>query len=132
MVMTTPQLYACLRYVDAEAAIAFVTALGFTERLVVRSEADSSFIEHAQFRWRDNGGIMFGSDREGGAGPQTGTACVNLVVESADEVDRVLGAALAAGADQQGDIQEPPHGGRSVGVTDAEGNFWHIDSYPGE
>ena len=51
--MTTPQLYACLRYHDAEAVISFVTALGFTERLVVRDESDPSLVQHAQFRWRD-------------------------------------------------------------------------------
>lgn len=130
--MTTPQLYACLRYRDAEAAITFVTALGLTERLVVRDDDDPSFVQHAQFRWRENGGVMFGSDREGGVGPGIGGACVNLVVAADEEVDQVLAAAVAAGGKQLGDIQEPPYGGRSVAVTDAEGNIWNIDSYPGE
>lgn len=130
--MTTPQLYACLRYRDAEAAIAFVTAIGFTERLVVRDETDPSFIQHAQFHWRDNGGIMFGSERDTGVGSQLGGMCVNLVVPSDGDVDRVLAAALAAGAEQLGEVAEPPHGGRSVAVADSEGNIWHFDSYPGE
>lgn len=130
--MTTPQLYACLRYKDADAAIAFVTALGLTERLVVRDEKDPSFVHHAQFRWRDNGGVMFGSDRDGGVGPDTAAACTNLVVATDEEVDQVLAAALDAGGEQLGELQEPPHGGRSVAVTDPEGNIWHIDSYPGE
>ncbi len=67
--MTTPQLYACLRYTDAEAAISFVTALGFTERMVVRDESDPAVVQHAQFRWRKQGGIMFGTDRTDGIGP---------------------------------------------------------------
>lgn len=129
--MTSPQLYACLRYHDAEAAISFVTALGFTERLVVRDESDPSLVQHAQFRWRDQGGIMFGTDREDGIGPRPGTACVNLVVATDDEVDRVLAAALDAGASQLDEVHEPPHGGRTVAVADGEGNIWNIDSYPG-
>lgn len=130
--MSTPQLYACLRYHDADAAITFVKALGLTERIVVRDENDPSFVHHAQFRWRDNGGIMFGSDRESGIGPQTGGAFVNLVVAADEEVDQVLAAALAAGGTQLGEVQEPPYGGRSVAVTDPGGNTWNIDSYPGE
>lgn len=130
--MTTPQLYACLRYQDVEAAITFLKALGLTERMIVRDEEDSSFVHHAQFRWRENGGIMFGSDRESGIGPRTGGACVNLVVATDAEVDQVLAAALAAGGTQLGEVQEPPYGGRSVAVTDPENNIWNIDSYPGE
>lgn len=130
--MTTPQLYACLRYHDADAAISFVTALGFTERIVVRDESDPAVVAHAQFRWREEGGIMFGTDRTDGIGPRPGSACVNLVVASDDEVDRVLAAALGAGGKQLDEVHEPPYGGRSVALADPEGNIWNIDSYPGE
>ena len=75
---------------------------------------------------------MFGTDREDGIGPRPGTACVNLVVAADDEVDRVLAAARDAGASQLDEVQEPPHGGRTVAVADGEGNIWNIDSYPGE
>lgn len=129
--MTRPQLYSCLRYADAGAAIEFLTALGFTERLVVHDDADPEVVHHAQFAWRDNGGIMFGTDRPDGIGPRPGTACVNLVVESDDQVDATLARALAAGARQLDEVHEPPHGGRSVAVADHEGNIWNIDSYPG-
>ena len=45
--MTQPQLFQCFRYADAEAALTFLAALGFTERLVVR---DGDAIVHAQLR----------------------------------------------------------------------------------
>ena len=130
--MTKPQLFACLRFADCDAGIAFVEALGFTERLVVRDPEQPGLIPHAQFHWRDNGGIMFGSDRPGGVGPAPGTACIDLVVASDDEVDAVLSRALAAGARQLTEITEPDHGGRSVAVADPDGNIWNIDSYPGQ
>ncbi|UAL29320.1 VOC family protein [Nocardioides rotundus] len=129
--MTTPQLYSCLRFTDAERAIDFVSALGFAEVLVVRSPDDPAIIEHAQFRWRDNGGIMLGSERDG-VGPTVGSGCVNLVVASDEDVDRVLAAALGAGGRQLNEPSHAPYGGRNVAVADPEGNVWNIDSYPGE
>ncbi|WP_040159242.1 VOC family protein [Nigerium massiliense] len=130
--MTKPQLFSCLRYADANAGLAFLLQLGFTERLVVRDEDDPTVIHHAQVQWRDNGGLMFGSDREGGIGPKPGTACVNLVVASDDEVNVTLARALEAGGRQLDEISEPDHGGRSVAVADPEGNIFNIDSYEGE
>lgn len=129
--MTTPQLYSCLRYADAPAALVFLGRLGFVERLVVRDERDLGVVHHAQLQWRDHGGVMLGSDREGGIGPRPGTACVNLVVESDDEVVATLVRAVDAGARQLDEVHRPPHGGCSVAVADPEGNIFNIDSYPG-
>lgn len=126
-----PQLYACLRCQDADAVINFLTAIGFTERLVVRDPDDPAMVHHAQLQWRDNGGVMLGSDRPDGIGPQPGTACLSIVVPSGDEVDATLQRALAAGGRQLDEIREPDHGGRSVTVADPEGNIVNIDSYPG-
>lgn len=130
--MTKPELFACLRYTNAEAAIGFLTALGFTEVLVVIDDETPGLIHHAQYRWRDNGGIMFGTDRADGVGPRPGTACINLVVASDADVDAILASALRAGGSQITDIKEPEHGGRTVAVTDPEGNIFNLDSYPGE
>ena len=131
-----PQLYACLRYSDADRAIQLLTALGFTESLVVRDEQNPAIIHHAQFRWRDNGGIMFGSKREdhqegGKANLDRITACCNIVVPSDADVDRVLEAGRPFGEVGQ-EPHHPDHGGRSALLIDFEGNLWNIDSYPGE
>lgn len=134
MVMTNAQLFACLRYHDADRALRFLHALGFEEHLVVRRDADPTIIEHAQLRWRDNGGVMLGSvrtdDREFTIHP--GMACTNLVVATAAEVDEVVVKGMAAGGTLVQEPNEPPYGGRSAMVRDPEGNLWNIDSYPGE
>ena len=130
--MTKPQLFTCMAFADADAAIEFLTALGFAEVLGVRDPDDPATVVHAQFRWREHGGIMFGTERDGGVGPKPGTACVNLVVPTDADVDRTLARALAAGARQISPVDEPPHGGRCVAVVDAEGNIFNIDSYQGE
>lgn len=130
-VMTTPQLFQCLRFTDANRAIAFFSAIGFQERLLVRDDQDPDGVVHAQFQWRDNGGIMFGSVRPDDDSVGHGHATTNLVLPSDDDVDAVLARALAAGATQDGPIRTPDHGGRSVAVVDFDGNLWHLDSYPG-
>ncbi|MFX0539072.1 VOC family protein [Ornithinimicrobium sp. Y1847] len=136
--MSQTQLFACLRYRDADAALTFLGALGFEERLVIRDEADPRVIHHAQLRWRETGGVMLGSVREDdldadrGFTVHAGTATTNLVVASDDEVDQVLERAVAAGASVVQEPSSPPHGGRAAMVRDAEGNLWNIDSYAGE
>ena len=90
---------------------------------------------HAQFGWRDNGGVMFGSVRENderGFASTPGVARCNLVVACDEEVDAVLQRALAAGARLVMEPTHPPYGGRCAAVADSEGNLWNIDSYEGE
>ncbi|WP_347349099.1 VOC family protein [Nigerium sp.] len=133
--MTKPQLFTCMAFADADAAIEFLTALGFAEVLVVRDPDDPATVVHAQFRWRDNGGLMFGSvrpDDELGFAQEPGLGRCNLVVASDEEVDATLARAVAAGATVVQEPHHPPHGGRSTAVRDPEGNLWNIDSYPGE
>ncbi|GMA41338.1 VOC family protein [Mobilicoccus caccae] len=131
--MNTPQLHHCLRYSDADRALTFLAALGFTERLVVRDEKDPKLVHHAQLQWRDNGGVMLGSVREGDDAKQfrPGTGVCNLVVDSDAAVDETLRRAIDAGAEMAVEPQNPPYGGRSAGVRDFDGNFWNIDSYAG-
>ena len=56
----------------------------------------------------------------------------NLVVASDADVDRVLDAAIAAGATVARPPSNEEYGGRNAIVRDSEGNLWSIDSYPGE
>lgn len=130
--MTKPQLFHCLRYSDADRAIKFLTTLGFTERLVVRNPEDSSIVEHAQFQWRENGGIMFGSTRNDDSHMTPGGNTCSLVVESDDQVDEIAERVVGAGAEIVIQPADSDHGGRRAAVRDFDGNLWHIDSYPGE
>lgn len=132
--MTTPQLYLTVSFADVEAGIRFLTAVGFTEKAIYRDEADPSVVVHAQFDWRDNGGVMFGTadrpDSEFSKGTGTGR-CYCVVATDAD-VDRVHAAALAAGATSAREPVDEDYGGRGCAVRDAEGNLWSFGSYPGQ
>lgn len=133
--MTKSQLFACLAFADADRGIEFLKALGFTERLIVRDPDDPSHVVHAQFRWRDNGGLMVGSVRPGDDrefAPKPGGGRINLVVAGDDEVGATLQRAVAAGGRVVAEVEHQPYGGCCGAVADPEGNMWNIDSYEGE
>ena len=130
-----PTLFASFAFDDVERAITFLTAIGFEERLVARDEDDPTVVHHAQFAWRERGGIMFGSTgrRTPGEGYQDlGPASAYLVVDRDDEVDEIYAKALAAGATSLIVPEDQTYGGRSATVRDAEGNQWSFGSYAGE
>lgn len=133
--MTTCQLFHSLSFRDADAGMAFLTAVGFERRAVHRDPADATVVVHAEFSWREVGGVMFGSDRgrtgEGWTDSVGHSRCY-CVVESDDDVDRVYAAALAAGAASLVAPTNPDYGGRTCAVTDTEGNQWSFGSYTGE
>ncbi|MGJ3509189.1 VOC family protein [Enemella sp. A6] len=134
--MTNPTVWHSLAFRDANAGISFLTALGFEEKLVVRNADHPDVVEHAQFHFGDNGGIMFGSAQRPGGDEgwqrRVGVGSCYLVVDSDAEVDATYRRALDAGGTS---LQEPefvPYGGRSASVADPEGNQYSIGSYRGE
>ena len=44
--MTTPQLFHCLRYTDADRGIDFLQAIGFTTAMIVRDPDDATLVAH--------------------------------------------------------------------------------------
>ncbi len=130
--MAQAKLFHCLRYTDADRALRFLEAIGFEVVLVVRDSEDETFVHHAQLKWRDNGGVMLGSSREGKNEPQYRPGVCNLVVDSDSTVDELVDIALNVGASIISQPSNPPHGGRTACVADFDGNYWNFDSYPGE
>jgi uncharacterized glyoxalase superfamily protein PhnB len=132
--MSERTLFHSLQFSDAERAMEFLRAVGFVEAVVHRDDAGA--VLHAQYDWRDTGGVMFGSlaaDREEtGWVRSTGHGQCYCVVESDARVDEVHAAALAAGGTSIRPPEDPPYGGRTCAVRDPEGNQWSFGSYPGE
>jgi uncharacterized glyoxalase superfamily protein PhnB len=125
----TVGLWVTLTYRDAEAAMAWLAAVGFTENEVYRQDGDPSNIAHAEFLWPHGGGVMFGTYAEDRPTwpkkPGTGSAYLMT-----DDVDRTYAAAMTAG----GSSLEAPHDepyGRSAAMTDPEGNIWSFGVYDG-
>jgi uncharacterized glyoxalase superfamily protein PhnB len=126
--MTTPGpgVWPCLTYVDADAAIRFLTdVLGF--RQAARYD-DGGLVVHAELRWPEGGGVMLGSAREGGPQLPPGVGVVYVVTQ---DPDGVHARASAAGA-QVSDLVERDYGSRECTVTDPGGVVWSFGTYAGE
>lgn len=135
MTTTKPHLFHSLTYADADRGLAFLAALGFTEVLVVRNEADPTVVEHSQLRWGENGGVMMGLVRPDNphAHPSTaGCARCYLVVPTDADVDATYARGMAAGGASIELPSDQPYGGRVATIADPEGNHWSFGSYAGE
>lgn len=137
--MSTRTLYHSLAFDDVQAAMAFLEKVGFTRALVVPDEQHPDVVVHAQYNWRDTGGIMFGSrrsmrsDQDGkDFNDSVGQAQCYCVVATDGDVDDVYAKAVDAGATSVQEPTDQDYGGRSCTVRDAEGNQWSFGSYPGE
>lgn len=121
-----PGVWPCLGYRDAEAALRFLTGVfGFEERAVYRS-TDGARIEHAELRWPEGGGLMFGSTNDG----ERGADGAALYVVTADP-DAVHERAVAAGATVRQGPYDADYGSRNVTIADPEGASWTFGTYTG-
>lgn len=135
--MTKPTLFHTLSFTDADAGLAFLRALGFTEKIVVRNDEDDTVVEHAQLTWGDCGAVMCGSAHRPGVEEfdyerRVGVASCYLVVPSDADVDAAFERGLAAGGRGVQEPADQDYGGRSCTVADTEGNQFSIGSYAGE
>jgi len=120
-------LWQTLRCADADAEIAWLTAIGFTEHGIYRNADDDTIVEHAQLVWPGGGGVMLGTDREGTDWKrEPGTAGTYLVTT---DPDGLYATAVAAGAEGIREPVDEDYGGRGATVRDAEGNLWSFGSY---
>ncbi|MET7397398.1 VOC family protein [Dactylosporangium sp. NPDC005572] len=123
-----PQVWPTLRAKDAPALIRFlVDAFGFEETAVYGKDG---VVDHAQLSWPLGGGVMLGSDRDGGYWKQTpGTFGAYVVC---DAPDALYARAKAAGAEIIDDLTETDYGSRGFAARDPEGNLWSFGTYRGE
>ena len=116
-----------LTYTDADAGLAWLKAIGFTEKEVHRDPETPAVVVHAEMLWPTGGGVMFGSHRPNPDWPtRPGTAAAYLVT---DDVDDIFRAALDAGAKPLREPREESYGGRGATVADPEGNLWSFGTY---
>lgn len=130
---THPGVWPTLSYRDAEAALGYlVQVVGFTESVVHRGGKDRP-ISHAELRWPDGGGIMFGSEPQGErwSGP-TGGPGHSTIYLSLDDVDGLTQRVTGAGWTVLRELNETDYGSREFAFADPEGNAWSVGTYRGE
>lgn len=125
-------VWPCLNYADAPAAMRFlVDVLGF-EETARHTGASDDVIAHAEARWPEGGGVMFGSaGREGNdfSSKAVGETTIYVVT---DDPDAVHVRAVAADAEIAHPLEDTDFGSRTFTVSDPEGNLFTFGTYRGE
>lgn len=125
-----PTVWPSVGFTDVDAGVTFLTALGFV--VTARHDNDDGTVAHAEARWPDGGGVMFGSRGKPGDWGALGPQGVYVVAAEAGTVD----AALARVRDLRGvqviaELHDTGYGSHDFGVRDADGNLWTVGTYRG-
>jgi uncharacterized glyoxalase superfamily protein PhnB len=126
-----PTVWPSVGFTDVDAGIRFLTeGLGFTITACYRGEDGT--VEHAEARWPDGGGVMFGSRGKPGDWGALGPQGVYVVAAEAATVDaawqRVRGL---AGVQVLRELHDTDYGSHQFDVRDADGNLWTLGTYRG-
>lgn len=128
-----PTVWPCLAFRDARGTADFlVRAFGFELTAIYPRDDDPSVIEHAELRWPEGGGIMFGTaDKDGGLPERRTPGTESLYVVCSDP-DALYARATAAGAETIRGMKDEDYGSRGFTVADPEGNYWSFGTYRGQ
>jgi uncharacterized glyoxalase superfamily protein PhnB len=122
-----PNIFPCLRYEDAPAAIDWlVRAFGFETQMIV--PGPDGTIAHAQLKLGP-GVIMLGSAREDSLGmksPRELGGVNQSIYIYLPEVDAHYQRARDAGAEIVMELEDTDYGSRDYTARDLEGNLWHF------
>ena len=126
-----PTVWPSVGFADVDAGIRFLTeGLGFTVTACYRS--DDGTVEHAEARWPDGGGVMFGSRGKPGDWGALGPQGVYVVAAEPATVDaaweRVRGL---PGVEVLRELHDTDYGSHDFGVRDGDGNLWTMGTYRG-
>lgn len=117
--------YACLRYADAEAALAFLDeAFGFPTEMTYRSP--SGRVEHALVR-AGRSLVMVGEHR--GPGPYARMLGRGWTYVAIEDPDALHERARTHGAKITMELTDQPHGSRDFSALDPDGNQWNFGTY---
>jgi len=124
-------VWPCFSYEDAPAAVRFLCdVLGFEKSLVVTDGTDTSVVHHAELRWPEGGGVMFGTaHRDTELARNAGMGSAYVVTDRPDEIHA---RAVAAGARVVHALHDADYGSRGFTIADPEGNLWSFGTYRGE
>jgi uncharacterized glyoxalase superfamily protein PhnB len=130
--MSAPNVWPCINYRDARAAISFLTeAFGFVATIVVPGETEDA-VAHAELRWPEGGGVMLGSaGRADSEFSRLPTSCASLYVVT-DDPHGVYKRSTAAGARVVREMRDEDYGSTGFSVRDPEDNIWSFGTYRGE
>ncbi len=127
-----PTIWPSLSFTDVDAGVALLTeGLGFEITALYRD--DSGRVHHAEARWPDGGGVMFGSrDREDSDWAKLGGQGVYIVAAEAGTVDTLWKRLQDwPGVTVTLPLEDTDYGSHTFGFRDTDGNLYSIGTYRG-
>jgi uncharacterized glyoxalase superfamily protein PhnB len=126
-----PSVWPSVGFVDVDAGIRFLTdGIGFVVTALYRS--GDGIVEHAEARWPDGGGVMFGSRGKPGHWGALGPQGVYVVAADAATVDAVFGRVSGMeGVEVLRPLHDTDYGSHQFDVRDVDGNLWTVGTYRG-
>jgi uncharacterized glyoxalase superfamily protein PhnB len=126
-----PTVWPTVGFTDVDAGVRFLTeGLGFVVTALYRS--DDGSVEHAEARWPDGGGVMFGSRDNEGVWGALGPQGMYVVAADAATVDAAWQRVRARGdVEVLRQLHDTDYGSHQFDIRDADGNLWTIGTYRG-
>ena len=126
-----PTVWPSVGFADVDAGMTLLTeGLGFVVTALYRS--DDGTVEHAEARWPDGGGVMFGSRGKPGEWGALGPQAAYIVAAEPHTVDAAWERMRAwDGVEVIGELQDTAYGSHQFHIRDADGNLWTVGTYRG-
>ena len=126
-----PSVWPSVGFTDVDAGVRFlVEGLGFTVTALYRD--DESVVAHAEARWPDGGGVMFGTRGKPGDWGALGPQGVYIIAAEAATVDEAWQRVTAIdGVEVTTALHDTDYGSHEFAVRDADGNLWSMGTYRG-
>ena len=124
-------LFGYLSYRDAQAAIAWLEAIGF--ETTTRQGGDDGAVVHAELRLNDAVIMLATADADYAVPPLVGRSTGSGLYVLVDDVAATYAAAIGAGATSVFEPETTEWGSRRARVLDREGHEWSFGNYePGQ
>jgi uncharacterized glyoxalase superfamily protein PhnB len=126
-----PTVWPSVGFTDVDAGVRLLTeAIGFVVTAMYRG--DDGTVEHAEARWPDGGGVMFGSRGKAGVWGSLGPQGVYVVAAEAATVDKAWERIRNfAGVEVLTELHDTDYGSHQFDFRDADGNLWTMGTYRG-
>jgi uncharacterized glyoxalase superfamily protein PhnB len=126
-----PTVWPSVGFTDVDAGVRLLTeGMGFVVTAMYRG--DDGTVEHAEARWPDGGGVMFGSRGKPGAWGGLGPQGVYVVAAEPATVDKAYERIKSTdGIELLTDLEDTDYGSHQFNFRDADGNLWSIGTYRG-
>ena len=130
--LPAPTVWPSVGYTDVDAGVRLLTdGLGFVVTALHRD--DAGVVQHAEARWPDGGGLMFGSRGKRGDWGSLGPAGVYVVAAEARTVDEAFDRVQKLdGVEVLRPLHDTDYGSHQFDVRDRDGNLFTIGTYRGE